>query len=102
MLIVQCSVVLILYDFFVVDNIGQHTTRGRTTLKELWELPYDERIVVSKNSDNQPIGPEAQVLAGLLGMIARNGRKVPIHYESWHEVLKKNKFKVLDFVKVLV
>ncbi|XP_039131857.1 uncharacterized protein LOC120268596 [Dioscorea cayenensis subsp. rotundata] len=68
------------------ENLNAAKKRGRTTLKELWSLPPEERIVVSANHLGQPIGAEAQLLAGFLGMLARTGQQIGLHYESWHKL----------------
>ncbi|KAH1114315.1 hypothetical protein J1N35_007693 [Gossypium stocksii] len=44
--------------------------RGHTLLKYLYELNPIERVKVSKNSLGQPVGLEAQLLAGYVGIIA--------------------------------
>ncbi|KAE8681353.1 hypothetical protein F3Y22_tig00111330pilonHSYRG00281 [Hibiscus syriacus] len=41
-----------------VENGGRCKTRGRITLKELYELPYGNHVKVSRNDVGQPIGPE--------------------------------------------
>ncbi|KAH7670262.1 putative transposase Ptta/En/Spm plant protein [Dioscorea alata] len=75
--------------------------RGRTTLKELWSLPPEERIVVSANHLGQPIGSEAQLLAGFLGMLARTGQQIGLHYESWYKVPKTLKDELFKFIELL-
>ncbi|XP_039138773.1 uncharacterized protein LOC120276105 [Dioscorea cayenensis subsp. rotundata] len=83
-----------------LDRNGQQKKRGRTTLKDLWSLPPEERIMVSANHLGQPIGPEAQLLAGFLGMLARTGQQIGIHYESWHKVPKTLKDKLFKFIEL--
>ncbi|KAM0933504.1 hypothetical protein DsansV1_C35g0229621 [Dioscorea sansibarensis] len=51
-------------------NTGRHTKRGRTTLKELWALPPEEKVLVSADRLGRPIGPEAQLLSSFLDMLA--------------------------------
>ncbi|XP_039118822.1 uncharacterized protein LOC120254922 isoform X2 [Dioscorea cayenensis subsp. rotundata] len=82
-----------------IDRNGQKK-RGLTTLKDLWSLPPEERIMVSANHLGQPIGPEAQLLAGFLGMLARTGQQIGIQYESWHKVPKKLKDKLFKFIEL--
>ncbi|KHG16886.1 atpH [Gossypium arboreum] len=53
---------------------GTYRGRGRTLLKDLYELTPVEHVKVSRNNLGQPIGSEAQLLAGYLGIIARNER----------------------------
>ncbi|XP_039130932.1 uncharacterized protein LOC120267345 [Dioscorea cayenensis subsp. rotundata] len=84
----------------VVDTQGQQRKRGRTTLKELWTLPPQERVLVSANQLGQPIGSEAQLLAGFLGMLARSGQQIGLQYESWHKVPKTLKDELLKFIEL--
>ncbi|MBA0607617.1 hypothetical protein Godav_019895, partial [Gossypium davidsonii] len=51
-------------------------------LKDLYNLNSVERVKVSRNSHGQHIGSEARLLAGYLGIIARNANLLPINYES--------------------
>ncbi|KAE8697820.1 hypothetical protein F3Y22_tig00110610pilonHSYRG00558 [Hibiscus syriacus] len=82
-----------------VENAGTRKSRGRTTLKELYQLPPGHRAKVSRNDAGQPIGLEACLLAGYLGIVERNVNLLPINYESWHEMPNSNKNQALDFVK---
>ncbi|MBA0619706.1 hypothetical protein Godav_005516, partial [Gossypium davidsonii] len=70
-----------------------------TLLKNLYNLNFVERVKVSRNSRGQPIGSEARVLAGYLGIIARNANLLPINYESWHHMPDSNKNHALDNIK---
>ncbi|XP_039134930.1 uncharacterized protein LOC120272230 [Dioscorea cayenensis subsp. rotundata] len=83
-----------------VDNQGQQRKRGRTTIKELWTLPPQERILVSSNQLGQPVGPEAQLLAAFLGMLARSGQHIGLQYESWHKVPKTLKDELFKFIEL--
>ncbi|KAH7655770.1 putative transposase Ptta/En/Spm plant protein [Dioscorea alata] len=83
-----------------VDNRGQQRKRGRTTIKELWTLPPQERILVSSNQLGQPIGPEAQLLAAFLGMLARSGQHIGLQYENWHKVPKPLKDDLFKFIEL--
>ncbi|PPS02482.1 hypothetical protein GOBAR_AA18186 [Gossypium barbadense] len=78
---------------------GTRKTRGRTLLKDLYELNFVKRVKVARNSHGQPIGSEAQLLAGYLGIIARNVNLLPINYDSWHHMPDSNKNQALDNVK---
>ncbi|MFQ6651297.1 hypothetical protein Gotur_023653 [Gossypium turneri] len=64
------------------ENGGRLKTRGRTLVKNLYNLNSVERVKVSRNSHGQPIRSEALVLAGYLGIIARNVNLFPINYKS--------------------
>ncbi|MFQ6658422.1 hypothetical protein Gotur_027700 [Gossypium turneri] len=68
-------------------------------LKYLYELNTVERVKVSRNNLGQPVGSEAQLLTGYLGIIARNANMLPINYESWHQLPDSNKNQALDNIK---
>ncbi|MFQ6668284.1 hypothetical protein Gotur_033981, partial [Gossypium turneri] len=51
----------------------------RTLLKDLYELNPGELVKVSRNNIGQPVGLEAPLLAGYLGIIARNENMLPIN-----------------------
>ncbi|MFQ6659794.1 hypothetical protein Gotur_028552 [Gossypium turneri] len=72
-------------------NGGTRRGRGRTLLRDLYELDPVER---------QPVGIEARLLAGYLGILARNANMLPINYESWHQMPDSNKNQALDNIKV--
>ncbi|MFQ6622625.1 hypothetical protein Gotur_003028 [Gossypium turneri] len=78
---------------------GRNKTRERMLLKDLYELNFVERVKVARNSLGQPIGSEARLLAGYLGIIARNANLLPINYKSWHHMLDSNKNQALDNIK---
>ncbi|XP_039117807.1 uncharacterized protein LOC120253540 [Dioscorea cayenensis subsp. rotundata] len=82
-----------------VDNMGQYKKRGRTTLKELWELPPGEKVLVSANHLGQPVGAEAQLLSSFFGMVARSSQRIGLQYETWHKVPKKLKEELLNFIE---
>ncbi|MFQ6645263.1 hypothetical protein Gotur_019710 [Gossypium turneri] len=42
-----------------IESGGRHKTRGRTLLKDLYELNLVECVKVARNSHGQPIGSEA-------------------------------------------
>ncbi|PPS19708.1 hypothetical protein GOBAR_AA00885 [Gossypium barbadense] len=73
--------------------------RGRTLLKDLYNLNPVERVKVSRNSHGQPVGSEARLLAGYLCIIARNVNMLPINYESWHHMPDSSKNQALDNIK---
>ncbi|EEC77035.1 hypothetical protein OsI_15406 [Oryza sativa Indica Group] len=47
---------------------GTIETRGKTKLKDIWNLPKGLRIVVQCNDLNQAVGDEAGILSKFLGM----------------------------------
>ncbi|MFQ6662086.1 hypothetical protein Gotur_030017, partial [Gossypium turneri] len=73
--------------------------RGHTLIKDLYELNPVESVKASKNNLGQPIGSEARLLAGYLGIIAQNANMLPINYESWHQMPNSNKNEALDNIK---
>ncbi|MFQ6635215.1 hypothetical protein Gotur_011573 [Gossypium turneri] len=81
------------------ESGGRRKTQGRTLLKDLYELNSVERVKVDRNCHSQPIGSEARLLAGYLGIIARNANLLPINYESWHHMPESNKNQAIDNIK---
>ncbi|MFQ6635639.1 hypothetical protein Gotur_012215 [Gossypium turneri] len=81
------------------ESGGTRKVRGRTLLRDLYELDPVERVKVCSNSFGQPVGSEARLLAGYLGILARNANMLPINYESWHKMPDSNKNQTLDNIK---
>ncbi|KHG08393.1 ATP-dependent helicase/nuclease subunit A [Gossypium arboreum] len=81
------------------ESGGSRRTRGRTLLKDLYKLNPVERVKVSRNNLGQLVGSEARLLAGYLGIIARNVNMLSINYESWHQMPDSNKNQALDNIK---
>ncbi|KAK5824488.1 hypothetical protein PVK06_019263 [Gossypium arboreum] len=67
---------------FQTESGGTRRVRGRTLLRDLYGLDPIERVKVSRNTHGQPVGSEARLLAGYLGILARNANMLPINYES--------------------
>ncbi|KAK5811304.1 hypothetical protein PVK06_026633 [Gossypium arboreum] len=84
---------------FQTENGGTRRGRGRMLLTDLYNLNSVERVKVTRNSHGQPVGQEARLLAGYLGIIARNANMLPINYESWHNMPDSNKNKALSNIK---
>ncbi|PPR96371.1 hypothetical protein GOBAR_AA24284 [Gossypium barbadense] len=84
---------------FQTENGGTRRGRGRTLLTDLYNLNSVERVKVTRNSHGQPVGQEARLLAGYLGIIARNANMLPINYESWHNMPDSNKNQALSNIK---
>ncbi|PPS05515.1 hypothetical protein GOBAR_AA15149 [Gossypium barbadense] len=89
---------IIIY-YFSTENGGTRRGRGRTLLTDLYNLNSVERVKVTRNSHGQPVGQEARLLAGYLGIIARNANMLPINYESWHNMPDSNKNQALSNIK---
>ncbi|PPS00094.1 hypothetical protein GOBAR_AA20575 [Gossypium barbadense] len=81
------------------ENGGTRRGRGRTLLTDLYNLNSVEHVKVTRNSHGQPVGQEARLLAGYLGIIARNANMLPINYESWHNMPDNNKNQALSNIK---
>ncbi|MFQ6628834.1 hypothetical protein Gotur_006882, partial [Gossypium turneri] len=81
------------------ESGGRCKTRGRLLLNNLYDLNFLEHVKVSRNNHGQSIGSEAQLLAGYLGIIARNANLLPINFESWHHMSDSNKNQALDNIK---
>ncbi|KAH1083066.1 hypothetical protein J1N35_022827 [Gossypium stocksii] len=84
---------------FQTESGGSRRGRGRTLLKDLYNLNPVERVRVSKNIHGQPVGFEARLLVGYMGIIARNANMLPINYKSWHHMPDSNKNQALDNIK---
>ena len=87
---------------FSAEGGGTRRGRGRTLLKDLYDLEPVERVKVRRNNLGQPVGSEARLLAGYLGILARNANMLPINYESWHHVPDANKNQALHTIKVTI
>ena len=97
-LFLNFNIVIIYY--FSAENGQTRRGRGRTLLTDLYNLNSVERVKVTRNSHGQPVGQEARLLAGYLGIIARNANMLPINYESWHNMPDSNKKQALSNIKV--
>ncbi|XP_040973455.1 uncharacterized protein [Gossypium hirsutum] len=84
---------------FQIENGATRRGRGRTLLTDLYNLNSVERVKVTRNSHGQPVGQEARLLAGYLGIIARNANMLPVNYESWHNMPDSNKNQALSNIK---
>ncbi|KAH1082005.1 hypothetical protein J1N35_021766 [Gossypium stocksii] len=84
---------------YATESGGTRRGRGRKLLKDLYELNLVEHFKVFRNNLGQPVGSEAQLLAGYLSIIAQNANMLPINYESWHQMLDSNKNQALDNIK---
>ncbi|KHG17718.1 Ribosomal RNA small subunit methyltransferase H [Gossypium arboreum] len=73
-------------------------TRGRTLLKYLYELNSVDGVKVVRNSLDQPIGLEARLLAGYLGIIARNANRC-YQLRAMASMPDRNKNQALDNIK---
>uniref|UniRef100_A0A0E0JZC4 Transposase Tnp1/En/Spm-like domain-containing protein n=1 Tax=Oryza punctata TaxID=4537 RepID=A0A0E0JZC4_ORYPU len=76
-------------EIHVQDETGTIGTRGKTNLKDIWNLPKGLRIVVQCNDVNQAVGEEAGILTKFLGMIVRNGTLCSLSYTDWRFLIGK-------------
>lgn len=88
------------YFYFPAETVGTRRVRRRTLLRDLYDLDLVERAQVSSNSFGQLVGSEARLLAGYMGILARNANMLPINFESWHKVPERNKNQALNNIKV--
>ncbi|KAG8499629.1 hypothetical protein CXB51_006113 [Gossypium anomalum] len=84
---------------FQTENGGTRRVRGRTLLSDLYDLDPANRVKVSRNTYGLPVGSEARLLAGYIGILARNANMLPINYESWHHMPDSNKNQALANIK---
>ncbi|PPR81867.1 hypothetical protein GOBAR_AA38852 [Gossypium barbadense] len=84
---------------FQTESGGTCRVRGRTLLRDLYDLDPVERVKVSRNTHGQPVGSEPRFLAGYLAILARNANMLPINYESWHHMPDSNKNQALANIK---
>ena len=91
------NLMMMLKLMFEMKN-GTIETRGKTKLKDIWNLPKGLRIVVQCNDLNQAVGDEAGILSKFLGMVARNGTLCSLSYTDWRFLIGKRerKTKSLD------
>ncbi|KAK5818878.1 hypothetical protein PVK06_023828 [Gossypium arboreum] len=85
-------------------NSEQQTVVGSSNVAETLDDPEEfqnpvERVKVSRNTYGQPVGSEARLLAGYLGILARNANMLSINYESWHHMPDSNKNQALANIK---
>ncbi|KAL4294389.1 hypothetical protein AHAS_Ahas18G0223200 [Arachis hypogaea] len=74
----------------IIDSDGT-VKPARLSVREAMERPNGRRIVLRFNNEMQPIGDEAGLLSGVLGLLGSDYAKFPIGKESWHKVTTKNK-----------
>ncbi|MFQ6653672.1 hypothetical protein Gotur_024945 [Gossypium turneri] len=88
-------------DLFDMGNGSRDGIDDRSETLPFPEQNLNENIPsTSRNNFGQHVGSEARLLAGYLGIIARNANMLPINYESWHQMPDSNKNQALDNIKV--
>lgn len=75
-------------------------TRGPTRCLSLQSLPPNERIELTWNDLNQPVGKHAATFSRYCGMISRDGNTIPIDCVTWKHVLEESKRHAFEIVKV--
>ncbi|KAL4316487.1 hypothetical protein AHAS_Ahas15G0290000 [Arachis hypogaea] len=80
-------------EFWIVKIIESDGTvkPARLSVREAMERPNGRRIVLRFNNEMQPIGDEAGLLSGVLGLLGSNYEKFSIGKESCHKVTTKDK-----------
>ncbi|KAK5786686.1 hypothetical protein PVK06_041326 [Gossypium arboreum] len=84
---------------FQTKNGGTRRVRGHTLLRDLYDLDPVEHVKVSRDTHGYPVGSEARLLAGYLGILAQNANMLPINYDSWHHMPDSNKNQALANMK---
>ncbi|XP_016170272.1 uncharacterized protein LOC107612955 [Arachis ipaensis] len=64
---------------------------AKVSVREAMERPNGRRIMLRFNNEKQPVGDEAGLLSGVLGMLGSDYGKFPICEESWRHVTTKDK-----------
>ncbi|XP_039689040.1 uncharacterized protein [Medicago truncatula] len=85
------------------QGISQRKTRGRTLCKKIHARTFEERVEVTYNDVDQPIGPTKKVVSDLslfLVTLARNSTFCPLKYTNWLGIPEKNKNRVWRYANV--
>ncbi|KAL4397182.1 hypothetical protein AHAS_Ahas01G0166300 [Arachis hypogaea] len=85
---------------WLVDSDGT-IKAANISVREAMERLNGRRIVLRFNNEKQPVGDEAGLLSGVLGMLGSDYGKFPICEESWRHVTTKEKV-YFECVKVRV
>ncbi|RYQ92921.1 hypothetical protein Ahy_B09g099161 [Arachis hypogaea] len=64
---------------------------AKLSVREAMERPNGRRIMLRFNNEKQPVGDEAGLLSGVLGMLGSDYGKFSICEESWRHVTTKDK-----------
>ena len=90
-----------MFCIFFVDGSGRlRRRRGPTLVRDVWQLPEGERIVIECNKLGQPIKKAASLLTSFLGTVARRGQLCPLNYSKWNDMLPAYKIEMLRVVQV--
>lgn len=84
----------------MIGSLETRRVRGPTLLKDVWNMPTGETIIVKFNNRNQAIGKEGRKLASFLGIVARTPKLVPLNIDDWRTFDKDEKKKLVEFVRV--
>ncbi|KAG8480408.1 hypothetical protein CXB51_025071 [Gossypium anomalum] len=82
-----------------LDEPEEFQSNSSRTFSDLYDLDPTDRVKVSRNTYGQPVGSEARLLVGYIGILARNANILPINYESWHHMPDSNKNQALANIK---
>ncbi|XP_057751665.1 uncharacterized protein LOC130969793 [Arachis stenosperma] len=80
-------------EYWTVKTIDSDGTikAANISVREAMERSNGRRIVLRFNNEKQPVGDEAGLLSGVLGMLGSDYGKFPICEESWRHVTTKEK-----------
>jgi hypothetical protein len=80
----------------VLDEAG-HISSTRLMVSDMFLVNSDVRRVITKwNTDRQPVGAAAGLLAGFLGELARKFQEFPIIFENWKNISNDKKTEFYD------
>jgi hypothetical protein len=98
-MVIYCSVLL----FCVIGKIKKKT-RGPTQCLKIHGRKLEERVEVIFDDEGEPVGPDAEVLAGLssfLGTIAKNSAFCPLIYTNFKGIVENDEDdEIWGFVQV--
>ncbi|RYR16505.1 hypothetical protein Ahy_B04g073536 [Arachis hypogaea] len=80
-------------EYWTVKTIDSDGTikPAKLSVREAMERPNGRRIMLRFNNEKQPVGDEAGLLSGVLGMLGSDYEKFSISEESWRHVTTKDK-----------
>ena len=77
------------YDF--VDFLSPEKTMIHRGPNRCANLRSDKKTIVKINSKGQPIGKKARKFSSYLGLLARDGRLIPIDVRDWRKYMTKER-----------
>ncbi|RYR39491.1 hypothetical protein Ahy_A09g045044 [Arachis hypogaea] len=93
----KVTVIVILFSIhFLEDGVRKVS---KLSVKEAIAFPSNTKIVLSFNSELQPIGQAAGLLSDFIGSLGADYSQFPIHLNSWKLVSKAKREHVYDMLK---